>query len=308
MMRLSPEARGTSFYESFSDLIFGTMAIFLLLLLVVLGLIGEEKKQAEAEVQAATASLSKAEAEREAAREQLQEVVEELAKLEQAVKAQGLEVAIAVDTSGSMGEALTHLLETITTISTVMPRIAPEFRIGIVAYCKEQEGGQALQIYPMRQVVASSQDGGQSVRSLLSFTGSLAPKAGIAPVPEALRSAMGMMSPPNSFGGYQILFVLGDTGPFETTVNQRDVEMVEPHEIQTASQLTAEVARWVAASNRRRIVSLFSGAGQAQYPAKQQASREFFARLAADAGQPENFAEHPGKMLAYLLTAIVPER
>jgi hypothetical protein len=55
-------------------------------------------------------------------------------------------------------------------------------------------------------------------------------------------------------------------------------------------------------------VSLFSGAGQASYQHKHQLSRDFFSNLASEAGQQENFTENPGKMLAYLLMAIVTER
>lgn len=53
---------------------------------------------------------------------------------------------------------------------------------------------------------------------------------------------------------------------------------------------------------------LFSGEISTEYAEKTQASREFFRRIAAQAGQEANFTENPGKMLAYLLTAIVPDR
>lgn len=306
MLRLQSGTRDSNFYVSFSDLLFATMAIFVLLLFVVMGILGEEQKKTEAQAKDLAESLSSAAAERAAAREQLHEVVEKLAQLEQAVKAQGLEVAIAVDTSGSMGEALQHLLETITTISTVMPKVAPEFRIGIVGYCQPQPTDPGLQTFPLRRILPPSQDGGQSTRILFEFASSLKPSGGIAPVSAALHSAIGMFSDPRSFEGYQVLLVVGDTGPFETTAN--DWETVEPEEVAAASQLVRDIAGWAAVSDRRRVVSLFSGAGQRERPIKQQASREFFSRLASETGRAENFTENPGKMLAYLLTAIVPER
>jgi hypothetical protein len=306
MMRLQAEPRATSFYESFSDLIFGTMAMFVLLMVILLALVGHEQRKSAEVLEQTAAELSKAEVQRQAAREQLQELTEQLASLEQAVKAQGLELSIAVDTSGSMEKVLAHLLETLTTISTVMPKVSPEFRVGIVAFRSEEPNQPGTQIFRMQQVFGASQDGGRSSQAVSQFVAGLKALRGLAPIDEAVRSAIAQTSPPGAFSGHQVLFILGDVGPYESTWN--DVGSIEPHERALDAQIVRDVAQWAKASERRRVVTLFSGEITTEYPDKTQSSREFFRRMAADAGQEANFTENPGKMLAYLLTAIVPDR
>lgn len=306
MMRLQAEPRATSFYESFSDLIFGTMAMFVLLMVVLLALVGHEQRKSTEVLNETAKQLSEAEVQRQAAREQLQELTEQLANLQSAVKAQGLELSIAVDTSGSMEKVLAHLLETLVTICAVMPKVSPEFRVGIVAYRSEEPNQPGTQIFRMQQIFGATQDGGRSSQAVSQFVAGLQALRGLAPVGDAIRGAIGQMSPADAFSGHQVLFILGDTGPYESTWN--DVGSIEPQERALDAQIVREVSQWAAASERRRVITLFSGEISTEYAEKTQASREFFRRIAAQAGQEANFTENPGKMLAYLLTAIVPDR
>jgi hypothetical protein len=304
MMRLQAEPRATSFYESFSDLIFGTMAMFVLLMVVLLALVGHEQRKRTEVLEQTERALSEAEVQRQAAREQLQELTEQLADMQQAVVAQGLELSIAVDTTGSMEKVLAHLLETITTIAAVMPKVSPDFRVGIVAYRRDEPGQPGTKIFRMQRIYGAAQDGGRSSKAVTEFVADLKPLKGLAPVDDAVRSAIGQLSPSNTSGGHQVLFIVGDTGPYESSWD--DTASIEPHERQLDDRIVREVAQWASASPRRRVITLFSG--EATNDEKWQSSREFFRRMAAEAGHAENFTENPGKMLAYLLTAIVPER
>ena len=122
-MKLESPSRFTSFYESFSDLIFGTMAIFVLLMLVFLALVqpppnqGQELKEAQEQLESLQSELQKSEFEKEKAREQLEEMLKAMAESEDSIQSKGLELIVAFDVSGSMDDALGHLVETIKTIS-----------------------------------------------------------------------------------------------------------------------------------------------------------------------------------------------
>ncbi len=318
-MKLESPSRFTSFYESFSDLIFATMAIFVLLMTIFLTLIqssgseGDLKEMlqdVEKRVVEQSEQIAKAEFERDKAREQLQELTEQLTKLEDSVKAQGLELVIAVDVSGSMGEALGHLVETITTIGKVLPKITPEFRVGIVAYRQGPDDRTPLKIFPPHRIVVDSKDGGRSFAKISNFLQGLKASNGIAPVGMAVDKAIGILSSSNAYDGYQIFLLLGDVGPYEYSLEDLFFsQQKKRHE----APIIRKIASWVKGSDKRRVISLFSGATPEPswpqgYHIRHKESLRFFREVAAKSGQPDNFTQNPGKMLAYLLTAIVKNK
>ena len=318
-MKLDSPSRFTSFYESFSDLIFATMAIFVLLMMVFLTLIkssgsdGDLKQklqQYESQIVAQSEKLAKAKFERDKAREQLQELTQQLTNLEESVRAQGLELVIAVDVSGSMGEALGHLVETIITIGKVLPKITPDFRVGIVAYRQGANDREPLHIFQLQQIVTEEKDGARSYGALKGFLGNLKASNGIAPIGIAVDKAIGMLSSAAGYDGYQAFLLLGDVGPYE--VSSQDM-IFTPQKKKYEVAIINKISNWVNGSEKRRIISLFSGSQPDQsmhqaYHVRHRESRRFFKDVATKAGQPDNFTENPGKMLAYLLSAIVKDR
>lgn len=315
-MKLESPSRFTSFYESFSDLIFATMAIFVLLLTVFLTMINPEGsqdqleqklEQAEKMVIEQSEKLSQAKFERDNAREQLEQLTSELAKHEESVQAQGLELVIAVDVSGSMGQALGHLVETITTISKTMPIISPDYRVGVVAYRDGPNDSKPYDDFPLLQIQPERKDGGNSFNRISSFLQGLKASNGSAPIGLAVDKAIDMMSSSQEYDGYQVFLLLGDVGPYENNLNDMWFSQAKKrHE----KEITNKIASWVQATEKRRVISMFSGttpdpSWQREYHVNYRESLRFFKEVATASGQPENFTQNPGKMLAYLLNAIV---
>lgn len=314
-MKLDSPSRFTSFYESFSDLIFATMAIFVLLMVIFLSLIKptenvdaikQELGQAKAELAEVQQALQESEFEKEKAREQLEEITKALTDIESAIQSQGLELIVVVDVSGSMSDALGHLEETIRTISKVLPKVAPEFRIGVVAYAISDKVPNGLQVFPAQQIFPEHKDGGRSLAMINSFIDKLV-RGGLAPVDRAFLTALDMSEQSASqFEGSQTIMLLGDVGPYESP--NGDWTRVEQYERQAERQLLQQISRWVGDRDKRSIISLYSGKPvNNRSSGKDQASYNFFRQVAVAADQPKNFTQNPGKMLAYLLTAIVKE-
>ncbi|MEM7233805.1 MAG: hypothetical protein AAF517_16635, partial [Planctomycetota bacterium] len=160
-MRLESTPRSGSFYESFSDLIFATMAIFVLLMVVFLIQVkteedaaraateeaktaSEQLEEARSDLESAKESLADAERRMEEQSESLEEerqkakdaeAASEEAKKELAdIKARNVDLVIAVDGTGSMGPFLEEIQRTIVSAAKIACRLAPRFRIGIVVY------------------------------------------------------------------------------------------------------------------------------------------------------------------------------
>ena len=106
---------------------------------------------------------------------------------------------------------------------------------------------------------------------------------------------------------HKIFFLLGDIGPYE--IDWEDMAYTSQKR-RYEDQITSKIANWVKISEKHRVISLFSGNPPSDKSDRIQNDRyreslRFFKDVAAKAGQPENFTQNPGKMLAYLLTAIV---
>ena len=318
-MKLDSPSRFTSFYESFSDLIFATMAIFVLLIVIFLPLIKstDDSKELQEKLEKIekrnieqSKQLAEAEFERDNIRKQLDEITEELIKRDEALRAQGLDLVVAVDISGSMGEALGHLVETIKTIARVLPKITPKFRLSIIGYRKNQVD-ESLTYFNMNGISSEEKDGGKSLSNLDQFLSKLEAKNGLAPIGWAIDESLKVFSrysASKEYGdSYKIFFLLGDIGPYE--IDWEDMAYT-PQKRRYENQITDKITNWVKKSDKHRVISLFSGnppgnkSDTVQYDRYRESLR-FFKDVATKAGQPENFTQNPGKMLAYLLTAIV---
>lgn len=307
-MKLDSPTRFTSFYESFSDLIFGVMAILVLLTLIFLSLVkpGGSKVELErvaAEVQQLENALRQSEAEKAVARDQLEELTKAIVEAQNSIHSKGLELIIAIDVSGSMDDALGHLIETIRTMTAVIPAISPEFRLGVVAYAKDNAGliPNGLQVFEVRQIFAEHKDGGKSLKAIKQFMSNLS-RGVMAPVDKAILEGIKMASAPGLFDGYQAFMVIGDVGPYETGDGYR----IEPDERAIEVDVINAMTDWVSQHENRSIVSLYSAVTPgSEASEKTKSSYQFFRKLAAEAGQPENFSQNSGKMLGYLLNAII---
>lgn len=310
-MKLSSTQNSTSFYESFSDLIFATMAIFVLLMIIFMALIQangmEDVEALQQELAKRAEKLAEAEAERDRSREQMAEMVEELTKSQSSVTATGLELVVAVDVSGSMEEPLGHLVEALQTIATVVPRIAKVFRIGVVAYRNAQGSSQLYEIFPLKEILPSERDGGRSFDQISGFLNSLRAENGLAPISEAVDESIGMLQSSRGFDGFQTFLLLGDAGPYELSW---DDGIFTPDKRRFEPPVIRRIADWVDGAERRSVISLFSGDpehSRHEPPIRRQLeeSLRFFRDIAVEADQDENFTRNPANMLAYLLNSVV---
>ena len=284
-MQFNPPQCATSFYESFSDLIFATMAIFVLLMIIFLTLvqISEAKTQEELEQkQEALAQAKKAE-------EQLKELTKTVMDLRGQLKTRSLEIVIAVDVTGSMQEEITHLKATIDTIASAMPSIT-SLKIGIVAYGFVNK--QPLKVFPLAQIQAQEKDGGASFETLKDFMGSLSAKGSGAPVRQATKTALSMLTS-SSDGTGQIFMLLGDVGPYELLKQTGDTEASAENE------MFSMVSAWHSSNEARKVISLYSAEGQHTNAR----NRRFFEELSVSAGKNGYFTDHAAKMLAFILKA-----
>lgn len=248
--------------------------------------------------------LSESEVKKETAQEQLDEMTEQILKHESSVQSKGLELIIAVDVSGSMENALGHLVETIRTLTTVLPRITSELRIGVVAYVDAYSGG--LEVFNTRQIFAEHKDNGSSLRDINNFMLKLKAVSGYARIDKAINYSMSITSSLSEFDGYQAIMIIGDVGPYETEIG--DWASVEQHERQIERKIFEDINQWANSSDNRSFISLYSGASpDNNSPEKLKSSYNFFRDAAHSAGQPENFTQNAAKMLPTLLDSIIKD-
>lgn len=286
------------------------MAIFVLLMLIFLALVKPEAsqddlKEALSDLQQLQDALIKTEVERDNAREQLDELIKSTLDSQSPFHSKGLELIIAIDVTGSMDDAFGHLIETIRTITVVLPAISPTFRIGVIAYGQDNSGRipNGLQVFEVRQIFSEQRDGGRSLKAISQYMGNLS-RGVMAPVDRAILESINMFSGPGSFDGYQALMVIGDVGPYETG----DGYKVEPQEKVIEANVLKAIKNWVSQDENRSVVSLYSADTPGNDATeKVKMSYDFFRKLATESGQPENFSQNTGKMLGYLLNAIIKD-
>jgi len=168
-MKITRQSDGENFYESFSDIIFSTMAIFILLLFCLIGQLKDEQdarleEQADklrqeqalanitktfAELQEKLSESTQENAQADKRQEQLltklqdmeeagRQKEEELNKIERefanAIKIDSLQLYILIDGSGSMAVPLENLSTAIRYLAEKLPNVAKDFSLSIIVY------------------------------------------------------------------------------------------------------------------------------------------------------------------------------
>ncbi len=304
-MKLKSSNSPTSFYETFSDLIFATMAIFVLLMIIFVVQINLDTsvKELLEQIEQETAELR-------AEEKKLADKNKQLAKLGMAkkgVEQYNFEVVIAVDTTGSMQLELDLLADTIGLIGKILPKIGNSVKIGVVAYRRDESNRQDIKVFPLQRILDEDTDGKRSFRKIHSFVGRLRAQPGSAPIEEAMDQALKMFSDADTFAGHQAFMLLGDVGPYED--RYRD-QIIDSKNRQQEKGMINQLKSWRSKSMHRNVLVLYSGNDEIKKTSGNQnkkfvESREFFKKLAAGAGQPEGFTSNPTEMIPQLLSVIV---
>jgi hypothetical protein len=304
-VNLQPSKSTTSFYETFSDLIFATMAIFVLLMIVFVVQINLDTS-----IDELLEELAKEQAELLAKEKDLAENNKHLKKLDQSKKSveqYNFEVVIAVDTTGSMQLELDQLADTIGLIAKILPKIGSNVKMAVVAYRRDQNNRSDIKVFPLQTIKDEDSDGKKSYRQIHGFVSRLRAQPGSAPVEEAMDAALKMFSDADVFAGHQAFMLLGDVGPYE---DQYRDQMIDSRNRQQEQGMIDQLKIWTAKSFHRNVLILFSGDDEIRKTSGNQhkkftESREFFKRLAAGAGQPEGFTSNQGEMIPQLLSVIL---
>jgi hypothetical protein len=211
------------------------------------------------------------------------------------LQAESIDLVIAVDISQTMADELAINMDTLLCIARSLPTVTT-LRIGVVAFRED------LKAFPLTQIHTVRVDGGQSLRALERYLGTLKAEDGRADVDRALRAATTMLSAADDGVRRQCVAILGDTGPFET--RGAEPHRIDPGEPEKAEELIRYVQSW-AAGDRRRVVACYSEDSSAlttqdrDARQKHAASRRFYSSLAGRSGG--TFTENPSRLLADLL-------
>jgi hypothetical protein len=304
-VKLKQSVSTTSFYETFSDLIFATMAIFVLLMLifVVQTNLGSSVEKLLEKLEAETAELESEVNNLESKNKQRNKLEKSKTSLQQ----YNFEIVIAVDTTGSMQWELDQLADTIGLIGKILPKIGNSVKMGVVAYRRDQNNKQEIQVFPLQVIRDGDTDGKKSYRKIHSFVNRLRAKPGSAPIEEAMDKALKMFSSADTFTGHQTFMLLGDVGPYED--RYRD-QLIDSKNRQQEKGMIEQLKLWTDENLHRNILILFSGDDEIGKTSGNQhqkflESKKFFEKLAVDVGQPEGFTSDQGEMIPQLLSVIL---
>ncbi len=273
-----PENSGTNFFESFSDLIFATMAIFVLLFVVILILVRPPNSGT--------------------------------------VKPMALDVVVAIDGSGSMSKPMVDLRAALTEISTRISPVATNFRVGIVVYRSSQNseqfpnnpaGAPCVDVQDgMAMVYSKSSDNGASLDCLTEFFRvSLQPVGGPANIHYGVKQAIDMLS---GLGEVQVLtrtlVIIGDVGPYETDNSSNFFHFPKSEWQQREANLLGLLSQFHSQHPEVKVLSLFSGAppSGADLNAK---SYQFFEAMSKTTDG--TFLKSSSDLMLQLLLSVLPE-
>lgn len=307
-MKLQSSRHSTSFYEAFSDLIFGTMAIFVLLMLVFMILVSsaretEDNRQSVDELEE---KIKKLEDEVQQAQQESNEAKDKQKAAEQAasdLKPKPVDLVIAVDGTSSMGATLGSIQRNIESAAEIAARLSPRFRLGIIVY-RDQRNTHVFPLTEIKPTVKGApSDGLKQLRKFLNDrvlevwqtqggrgeTGGVVvgesrmvtrmePLRALADVEYGIKTGLGMLAG-QQHDQRKVLIVAGDVGPWEIVNENRydDAADIDSHArvIRMAQQFGLE-------SEQNRILSIYTGSANAAdtqtFP--QQAAR-FFKEFAA---------------------------
>ena len=294
-MKLSPPSETTSFYEVFSDLIFATMAIFVLIIIVLIIQVRPEgvpaETVAEMEQQFAEA-LEELEEENQEQAEQLEEAQQ---KIEDAIATAAVELIVIVDGSGSMQAAMNELKASIVSIAKTIPIVTSEFRLGLIIYRSR------LDVFEMQQILDENKDRGRSLNSVEQFTKRLTPASDVANLDDAVLQALSMFESPSS---RKSLIVLGDVGPYEygyrppTAQQPNGTLSLNCNDRQREQKAISAVTRFSSENENFRIFTLFTGNAQSNCP---ETTEPFFRALAASLGENGQYSADLSELFVFLL-------
>jgi preprotein translocase subunit YajC len=307
-LKLNKQKEHAGFYEFFSDIIFATMAIFVLLMTIFIVLAQESsparkaKKQIEA-VKVKTLEVADEIVSTEGKAKSLDAQIAKLARKD-------IQIAIAVDKTGSMEEELYNLKSAIQKLAQILPKVSESVSISVVSYRISERGRNDTVLFPMTRLMDSSLDNGKSYQQLVNFLSRQRHESGLAPILDATKQALASFDNSPDFKGHQVFMLLGDVGPYEESINGVD-EITRGGE-QRARQLVSSVGSWAKEKKNRNIIILFSGRDEvyktgAGYGAarrhKHRVSMDLFKQIAVQAGQPKAYTENQSSMLADFLVA-----
>lgn len=310
-MKLHDDTGGVGFYESFSDIIFATMAIFILLMTLFLVLAQESGpvREAQKKLEAVQEQVTKTNEKKEEFNNQSIKLESKLEKLSN----KNVEIAIAVDKTGSMEEELYNLKHAIEQLAKILPKIMDRVSISIVAYHVGENDRDNTVLFPMTLIQDYKKDNGASYKKLTGFLSLQRHKSGSAPVLSATKEALSQFNPSASARDHQVFMLLGDVGPYEITYNSPDV--ITPLGKQRAASLVSSVKQWVDAKNNRNIIILFSGRDEVNDRSsgsarryKHHKSMELFKQIADESGQPKAYTENQSSMLVDFLVAALKRK
>lgn len=342
MFRRKDKSPSDGFYEAFSDIIFATMAIFVLLMTIFLVVVrvSDVPQQAEPQIQSQGADdiaacvaqrfvIEEQQREREAnATRAVAELNQEIQKLQadiealnsetQALSARAsrarpevkdtpIEIAIALDKSNSMAHEIDNLENAVLRLAQLLPLISEKVTISIVAYRNNSAGYDASAYFQRRWIRPYQDDGGASLNALRRFLQAQQAEAGAAPILEATQWALSTFSAAHP-KKRQVLMVLGDVGPYETP--RGGINMGAWGQTR-ARQFSALVSQWTRASpQQRKLILHFSGLDELNgwQRAKHRASRDLFQHTARSAGQPDAYRESIATMYVYFLIAALERK
>lgn len=336
-MKFRSRTPGTSFYETVSDLMFGTMAIVVMLMCIFMVLnrksegapatppdaIEQQATSGDIETLVCVPDPTPSPHEREVGglQQQVDELRDALATAQEenrnanvafGGREQGgerdehhVELVIAVDVTGSMQRELDELAESIALLGETLPRMVNTVAVGVIAYRRDANNRDVSQTYPMTRLLPPSRDQGSSAKRLRSWVQALRAEAGSAPLSAAIDTALAMFRPPGEFHGQQVLMVLGDVGPFEDGWQDQSITKANREQ---ESALIERVAQWQKAGPGRRLLALFSGLDeidktQGQQHRKFVESKAFFKRMADAVVHDDAYSENSSDMTALIFLA-----
>lgn len=311
-MKLKKESNNIGFYEVFSDIIFATMAIFILLMTIFIVLAHESSPVTKALREVAELKKQQQKISQEILANQ--KSAKKIEKKIQSLSKKDIEILIAVDKSRSMEEELYNLKYAINQLVEILPTVADSIKLSIVAY-RISEHGDDTEIFPMTEIVKKEFDNGKSINLVKNFLKSQRHKGGSAPILEATKVGLSQFSDINHFQGHQVFMLLGDVGPYEDSYAAPD--NITNLGKSRAKELVKLLSSWTKQSKNRNLIILFSGRDEIYSRSiwqtnarkkKYQLSMQLFQEIAEKSGQKDAYTENQSNMLAHFLIAALKRK
>tara|TARA_Y100001954_G_C15765905_1_gene581741 strand:+ start:414 stop:1442 length:1029 start_codon:yes stop_codon:yes gene_type:complete len=338
-MKLVEGQQDSSFYESFSDLIFATMAIFVLLLIVFLVQVNAQTvkavntEQLRVEAAAQTAELEETREQMMQVEEQNSELQDELDKSEQeanalkeSLKVRPLELVVVMDVSGSMTTQMDVLRQALRQLTLLLPSLSDDIKIGIVVYQSK------IKHFPenqnqLQRILQAEDDNGASFRSVTDWMAKWLTPASRSNDSASVRrlrqySQVSKLSPSsvNIIAGVkrgislftkvpparmrQVFLLIGDVGPFE---GKGRVEVISPEESREAQVIQQTIRDWAVQREQRGVIALRVRTQNREQPLEPNTDA-FFKGVASAAGENGKYTEDWENVLVEIVAALLERK